>query len=73
MREWFRYGQPVIDYKLFFANAIRVTSRGPSSIPSILAAHKSLYDEASSLLGLIERREIEKPYSNRRSKKAWKM
>ena len=41
-----------------------MTSSGPSSIPSILVAHKSLYDQASSLLGLIERREIEKPYKS---------
>ena len=64
VREWFRYGQPVIEYGHFFANPIRVTSSGPSSISGILAAHQSLYDQASSLLGQIERGEIEKPYGS---------
>lgn len=61
-KEWFRHDSPNIEFGHFFANPIRVTSTGPTTIFGILQAHRSLCDQVSVLLGKIERGEIGKPY-----------
>lgn len=60
--EWFHYKHPNIEFGHFFANPMRATSTGPTKISGILQAHRSLCDQASLLLGKIERGEIGKPY-----------
>lgn len=61
-KEWFRHDNPSIELGHFFANPIRITSTGPTTISGILEAHRSLCDQASQLLRKIESGEIEKPY-----------
>lgn len=47
----------VFNSAIFFANLLRVTSTGPTTIAGILEAHKSLCDQASSLLSRISQGE----------------
>lgn len=56
-KEWFRChdNHPDIEIGHFFANPIRIASSGPETIAGILEAHKSLCDEAVSLLETIQR------------------
>ena len=61
-KEWFRHHHPSIEFGHFFANPIRITSTGPTTISGILRAHRSLCDQISLLLGKIERGEVGKPY-----------
>ena len=61
-KEWFRHHHPSIELGHFFANPIRITSTGPTTISGILEAHRSLCDQISLLLGKIERGEVGKPY-----------
>ena len=58
-RDWFRCHnyEPRVDFELFFANPVRITSTGPTTIYGILEAHKYLYDQTSSLLGKGRREE----------------
>ena len=48
-KEWFRYHDERLDiqYDHFIASPVRITSKGPSTIPGILNAHKDLIDQAA--------------------------
>lgn len=50
--EWFRLDniEPSIEFGHFFANPIRITSTGPSTVCEIVDAHLSLCEQASDLL-----------------------
>ena len=50
--EWFRPGntEPSIEFGHFFANPIRITSTGPSTVREVVDAHLSLCEQASDLL-----------------------
>lgn len=50
--EWFRTGniEPSIEFGHFFANPIRITSTGPSTIRGVIDAHLSLCAQASGLM-----------------------
>ncbi|KAI9738859.1 MAG: hypothetical protein M1834_008366 [Cirrosporium novae-zelandiae] len=50
--EWLQSynAEPNIEYGHFFANPVRITSTGPSTIPGVLNAHRSLRTQASSLI-----------------------
>ena len=65
-REWFRChdNQPRMDFELFFANPVRITSTGPTTISDILEAHKYFYNQTSSLLEKTRRDEIDEPHSS---------
>lgn len=58
-KEWIRYhnGRLPIEFQDFFAHLVRVYPTGPTTIQEVINAHKSLYQEAVSLLGRIERGE----------------
>ena len=60
--ERFRRDYAKIEFGCFFANPIRVTSTGPTKVFGILEAYRSLCDQASLLLGKVERGEIGSPY-----------
>lgn len=62
-KEWFRYQdyKPRMDFEQFFANPIRITSTGPSTIFDILETHEYLHNQASLLLDKIKRDERESP------------
>jgi hypothetical protein len=62
-KEWIRYhnGRPPIEFQDFFAHLVRVYPTGPTTIQEVIAAHKSLCQEAVSLLGRIERGEAKRP------------
>ncbi|KAL8708976.1 MAG: hypothetical protein Q9220_006184 [cf. Caloplaca sp. 1 TL-2023] len=51
-QEWIRcYDmKPTVDWGHFMANPVRVTPTGPSTVRGIVAAHRSLYTQASSLV-----------------------
>lgn len=59
-KEWFRYhnNHPSIVFSDFFAHLVRVYPTGPTTVQDVIAAHKSLCQEAVSLLGRIERGEL---------------
>ena len=46
--EWFRHynGEPSIDFGHFFANPVRISSIGPSTVSGIIDAHLSIYKQA---------------------------
>lgn len=50
--EWFRChnGRPNIEYGHFFANPVRITSTGPSTVGGVIDAHLSLCTQASRLI-----------------------
>ena len=56
-KEWFRYhnNEPDIEFGHFFANPVRITCTGPSTIEGIIEAHRSVCDLASTLLYQISR------------------
>lgn len=58
-KEWFRShnNNPDIEVGRFFANPIQIASSGPEKIAGVLEAHKSLCDQAVSLLDTIQRGE----------------
>ncbi len=51
-KKWFRChdGDPNIEFGHFFANPVQILSAGPKTVVSILEAHKSLCNQAASLL-----------------------
>jgi hypothetical protein len=50
--EWFRTGdiKPSIEFGHFFANPIRITATGPSTLRGVINAHLSLYTQAARLM-----------------------
>jgi hypothetical protein len=50
--EWLRSHdtEPNIEYGHFFANPVRITSTGPSTVRGVIDAHRSLCTQASSLI-----------------------
>lgn len=50
--EWFRTGdiKPSIEFGHFFANPIRITATGPSTLRGVIDAHLSLYRQAARLM-----------------------
>ncbi|KAI4194837.1 MAG: hypothetical protein LQ350_007550 [Teloschistes chrysophthalmus] len=51
-QEWIRCydTNPIVDWRHFIANPVRVTPTGPSTVHHIVAAHRSLCIQASNLL-----------------------
>lgn len=58
-KQWFRShnNDPNTEFGHFFANPIWISSTGPETIAGIFEAHKSLCDQAASLLNIIRRGE----------------
>jgi len=56
--EWRRCynNEPNIEFGHFFANPVRITSTGPSTVAGIIKAHRSLCVQASSLINQVEGR-----------------
>jgi hypothetical protein len=56
--EWLRSHdtEPNIEYGHFFANPVRITSTGPSTIRGVIDAHRSLCTQTSSLINQAKRR-----------------
>ena len=61
-KEWFRHDHANIEFGHFFANPIRVTSTGPTTVSGVLEAHRSLCEQATLLLGKIESGKAGKSY-----------
>lgn len=61
-KAWFRAhdNAPNIDFGHFFANPIRITSSGPSTVAGILEAHRSLCCQAVHLLDMVRQGKAEK-------------
>ncbi|CAF9912597.1 hypothetical protein IMSHALPRED_000358 [Imshaugia aleurites] len=61
-KEWFRCHdyKPRMDFEHFFANPVRITSTGPTTIFDILETHEYLHNQTSLLLDKIRRGELEK-------------
>ncbi|KAL9609792.1 MAG: hypothetical protein Q9167_005470 [Letrouitia subvulpina] len=51
-REWLQYHtfKPNIEFKHYFANPVRIATGGPSDVPGIIQAHKSLCRQSSELM-----------------------
>ncbi len=49
---WFRcqHAEPDIEFEHFFANPVRISSTGPSTIQAVIEAHRSLCNRASRLI-----------------------
>lgn len=67
-KEWFRChdSEPRMNFEHFFANPIRITSTGPTTIFGILEAHEYLYNQTSLLLDKIRRDEFENSHMSAR-------
>ncbi|KAI9849466.1 MAG: hypothetical protein M1837_004086 [Sclerophora amabilis] len=63
-KKWFCYhdNEPSIEFGHFFAEPVRITSTGPTTITGILEAHRTRCYMASSLLGKIARGEAGEAY-----------
>lgn len=50
--EWFRcqHTEPDIEFEHFFANPVRISATGPSTIQAVIEAHRSLCNRASRLM-----------------------
>jgi hypothetical protein len=62
-KEWvlYHHGRSPIEFQDFFAHLVRVYPTGPTTIQEVITAHKSLCQEAVSLLGRIGRGEANGP------------
>lgn len=51
-KQWFRHyrGRPNIDFENFFASPVQLLPQGPTTIPEIVEAHRSIWETASLIL-----------------------